>query len=222
MYIIAVVAEKGGVGKTTLALDLAVTATRKGHSVAVLDVDQQATASKWTDRRSEDRPWVVPTHASRIAASIEQARGQGVDFIVIDTPPHSSTEAAEAARRADVVVAPVEPHLFALETMSKLGDLLKIAGNAPFFVVVNKAPVQGSEGSTAADYIEKQGFPVAPVIVHMRAAHRHAGNVGKVAGEYEPKGKAAEETLQLYVYTLQFIDKRRSSNAKGERAHASA
>jgi len=222
MYIIAVVAEKGGVGKTTLALDLAVTATRKGHKVAVLDVDQQATASKWTDRRTEEHPWVVPTHASRIAASIEQAKGQGVDFIVIDTPPHSSTEAAEAARRADMVVAPVEPHLFAMETMNKLADLLKIAGNTPFFVVINKAPIQGSEGVSAADYIKQQGFTVAPVIVHLRAAHRHAGNVGKVAGEYERSGKAAEEALQLYMYTLKFIDTQRSANAKGKPAYARA
>ena len=222
MYIIAVVAEKGGVGKTTLALDLAVTATRKGHKVAVLDVDQQATASKWTDRRTEEHPWVVPTHASRIAASIEQAKGQGVDFIVIDTPPHSSTEAAEAARRADMVVAPVEPHLFAMETMNKLADLLKIAGNTPFFVVINKAPIQGSEGVSAADYIKQQGFTVAPVIVHLRAAHRHAGNVGKVAGEYERSGKAAAEALQLYMYTLKFIDTQRSANAKGKPAYARA
>src|ERR1035438_9891677 len=59
MYIIAVIAEKGGVGKTTLALDLAVTASQKGHTVAVLDVDPQATASKWTDRRDNERPWVA-------------------------------------------------------------------------------------------------------------------------------------------------------------------
>ncbi len=222
MYIIAVVAEKGGVGKTTLALDLAVTATRKGHKVAVLDVDQQATASKWTDRRTKEHPWVVPTHASRIPASIEQAKAQGVDFIVIDTPPHSSTEAAEAARHAEVVIAPVEPHLFAMETMSKLADLLKIAGNAPFFVVINKAPVQGSEGTNAAEYIKQQGFTVAPVIIHLRAAHRHAGNVGKVAAEYERNGKAAEETLQLYTYTLKFIDGQRRANAKAEPAYARA
>jgi len=221
LYTIAVVGEKGGVGKTTLALDLAVTAVRKGHKVAVLDVDQQATASKWTDRRTDDHPWVVPTHAARIAASIEQAKGQGVDFIVIDTPPHSSTEAAEAARRADVVVAPMEPHLFAMETLSKLADLLKIAGGVPFFLVINKAPVQGTEGAIAADHIRKQGFTVAPVIIHLRAAHRHAGNIGKVAAEYERDGKAAEETLQLYTYTLQFIStQRRATNAKAEPAHA--
>ncbi len=222
MYIIAVVAEKGGAGKTTIALDLAVTATSKGHKVAVLDVDPQATASKWTDRRTGDDPWVVPTHAVRIAATIEQAKGQGVDFIVIDTPPHSSTEAAEAARRADIVVSPVEPHMFGLETVEKLTDLLKIAGNPSAFVVVNKAPTQGTEGANAVEYIRRQGFTVAPVILHLRAAHRHASNVGKVAAEFEADSKAAQESLQLYTYTLQLIDKQRKANAKAKSTHARA
>lgn len=209
MYIIAVVAEKGGVGKTTLALDLAVTATRKGCRVAILDVDQQATASKWTDRRTEEYPWVVPTHASRLNAGIAEAKAEGIDFIVIDTAPHSSSDAAEAARLADVVMTPVEPHLYAMETMSKLAQLLKIVGNSSYFAVINKAPTQGREGEVAAQDIEQQGFPVAPVIVHLRAAHRHAGNLGKVAAEYEPNGKAAQETLRLYAYTINFVDNKR-------------
>jgi len=209
MYIIAVVAEKGGVGKTTLALDLAVTATHKGHRAAVLDVDQQATASNWTDRRSEEMPWVVPTPASRLTHAIKDAEAEGIDFIVIDTAPHSAADATEAARRADVVVTPIEPHLFSMETMSKLADLLKIAGSPPYFAVINKAPTHSREGEIAARDIEEKGFPVAPVIVYLRAAHRHAGNLGKVAAEYEPSGKAAQETLQLYTYTRKFVDKRR-------------
>ena len=56
MVVIAVIAEKGGAGKTTLSLDLAVTAVQKGHKAAILDVDPQATASKWTDRRTEELP----------------------------------------------------------------------------------------------------------------------------------------------------------------------
>jgi chromosome partitioning protein len=222
MYIIAVVAEKGGVGKTTIALDLAVTATRKGRSAAIIDVDPQATASKWTDRRASEQPWVVPTHAVRLAAAIEQAKGQGVEFVVIDTPPHSATDAAEAARRADVVLAPIEPHVFALETVSKLSDLLKVAGNPPAFFVVNKAPTQGTEGVNALDYIKRQGFSVCPVILHLRAAHRHAGNVGKVAAEYDVDSKAAEESLQLYTYTTQLLDLRKKPNAKTKPAHTRA
>ncbi len=222
MYIIAVVAEKGGAGKTTLSLDLAVTAVQKGHKVAILDVDPQATASKWTDRRSEQLPWVVPTHAVRLASAIDQAKTQGVNFIVIDTPPHSSTDAAEAARRADIVISPVEPHLFGLETISKLADLLRVAGDPTSFFVVNKAPTQGTEGANAVEYIKKQGFSVCPTVIHLRAAHRHASNVGKTAGEYEGDSKAAQETLQLYVYTLKIINAQRKIHAEAESALARA
>jgi chromosome partitioning protein len=207
--IVAVVAEKGGVGKTTLSLTLAVAAVQAGRKVAVLDTDPQSTASKWTDRRDAEMPWVVPTHAARLGAAIEQARAQGVDFIVIDTPPHSSADATEAARRADLVLAPVEPHLFTLETLPKLADLLKIAGTAPALVVVNKAAVQGTEARDAIEHVKGQGFDVCPVVLHLRAAHRHAGNVGKVAAEHEPRGKAAIEALQLYEYTVNQITRSR-------------
>ena len=212
MYIVAVVMEKGGVGKTTVALNLAVASVQDGRKAAVIDIDQQATASNWTDRRTNEKPWVVPTLTARLAAAIEQAKAQGVDFLVIDTPPHSGIDAAEAARRADVVLVPVEPHLFTLETLPKLADLLKLAGNPPALFVVNKAATQGSEGTNAADYIKAQGFSVCPVILHLRAAHRHATNVGKVA----------QEVRQLYMYTMQFIKSSRKSHGKAEPAHARA
>jgi chromosome partitioning protein len=222
MHTISVVAEKGGVGKTTLALNLAVAAVQKGHTAAVIDLDPQATASKWTDRRTSEHPWVVPTHAARLAAALDQAKAQGVDFVVIDTPPHSGTDAAAAARCADLVLVPFEPHLFTLETLPKLADLLKLAGNAPALFLVNKAPTQGTEGTNAAEYIKAQGFSVCPVILHLRAAHRHATNVGQVAAEYDPDSKAAQEALQLYTYTMQFINSLRKTHAKAEPAHARA
>jgi chromosome partitioning protein len=207
--IIAVVAEKGGVGKTTLALNLAVVAVNNGQKAAVLDLDPQATASNWTDRRSSEFPWVVPTPAARLVAAIDQAKAKGVDFIVIDTPPHSGSDAAEAARRADIVLVPVEPHLFTLETLPKLADLLKLAGSAPALFVISKAATQGTEGTSAADYIKKQGLAVCPTVLHLRAAHRHATNIGKVAAEYEPGSKAALEVAEVYWYTMQQVKKAR-------------
>lgn len=222
MDTIAVVAEKGGVGKTTLSLSLAVAAAQAGRRVAVIDTDPQATAAKWTDRREAEMPWVVATHAARLSAALDQAREQGVDFVVIDTPPHSGADATEAARRADVVLVPVEPHLFTLETVPKLADLLKLAGNPPVLFVVNKAATQGREAEHAADFIRGQGFDVAPVVLHTRAAHRHAGNVGQSASEYEPGGKAAEEVLGLYTYTMQLLDNWRRTHGKAEPTRARA
>jgi chromosome partitioning protein len=205
MQTIAVIAEKGGSGKTTLALNLAVAAVQKGRTAAVIDLDAQATASKWTDRRTEELPWVVTAPSSRLNVALKQAQAQGVDFLVIDTPPNSGTDALEAARRADLVLVPMEPHMFSLETLPKLADLLKLAGNVPALFVVNKAAAQGTEGETTADYIKRQGYTVCPVILTLRAAHRHATNAGKVAAEFEPKGKAAEEVKHLYMYTCKHI-----------------
>lgn len=205
LRVVAVVAEKGGVGKTTLALSLAVAAVRAGRKVAVLDLDPQATAAQWTDRRTPEFPWVVATPASRLKAAIENAQAQHVDFLVIDTPPHAGTDAVEAARCADLVLVPMEPHLYSLETLPKIADLLRLAGDVPACFVVSKSSVQGREGEDAAAFIAGQGFTVCPTTLHLRAAHRHAGNLGQTAQEYEPRSKAAEEAQQIYMYTLQLL-----------------
>lgn len=222
MYIISVCAEKGGVGKTTISLALAVAATQAGKRAAVIDTDPQATASKWTDRREGEFPWIVATPSSRLRAAIDQAKAQGVEFLIIDTPPHAGTDAVEAARVSDAVLVPVEPHLFTLETLPKLRDLLKLAGDPLTIFVVSKAATQGKEAANAAEYIRTQGLAVCPVVMHLRAAHRHAGNLGQSATEYEPTGKAAEEARHLYTYTIKLLKQRSVPHGQEESTRARA
>ena len=212
MHTIAVLSEKGGVGKTTIALDLAVTADHLGKRATVLDIDPQATASKWTDRRVSDTPRVIPTHGVRLGAAISKAKADGVELVVIDTPPHSSADAVEAARWADFVLVPVEPHVFSLDTLAKSADLLNLAGAPAACYVINKAPTQGSEVLEALAYISGLGLLACPVILHLRAAHRHASNAGKSAAEFEASSKAASETFELYNYVLQAL--RKGKNGK--------
>ena len=104
MQTIALIAQKGGTGKTTMALSLAVAAVQDGRTVAVIDLDPQASAGNWADRRAmKDAPAVVSAHVPRLQSVIDTARQNGVDLLIIDTPGKSEQAALAAAKAADPV-----------------------------------------------------------------------------------------------------------------------
>jgi chromosome partitioning protein len=200
MQVLAVIGQKGGNGKTTLSLALAVQAMRAGRSVAVIDLDPQTTAANWSDRRGEELPAVVSCQVARLKQVLDAAEKGGVDFAVIDTPGKSTDALIAAAKAANFSLMPIRPQLFDIETLGNLKDVLTLAGNPPSAVVVNQAPVQGRRHLETQEAIQAQGMTVCPVVIHARAAHGDAGNLGKTAAEYDGSGKAAEETLALYSY----------------------
>jgi glycine/D-amino acid oxidase-like deaminating enzyme len=97
MKTIAIVGQKGGTGKTTLALSLAVAATEAGLRVVVIDLDPQATAANWADRRGQTTPAVLPAPPGRLRPVIEAAAAQGAALLIIDTP--GKIESAAMMRR---------------------------------------------------------------------------------------------------------------------------
>jgi len=109
MYTIALIAQKGGTGKTTLAVSLAVAAGQVGLTALIIDLDPQATACNWKERRKSDGPVVIDAQPSRLAAALEKAEENGVDFAVIDTPARSEQSALAAAKVADLVLIPCRP-----------------------------------------------------------------------------------------------------------------
>ena len=80
MRTIAIISQKGGAGKTTLAVHLAVCAEQSGLTTAVIDLDPQATAAKWGDRREETPPEVISAQAARLAQLLTTAREGGADL----------------------------------------------------------------------------------------------------------------------------------------------
>lgn len=201
MKTLAIIVQKGGSGKTTTALGLAVEAVKAGKSVAVIDLDPQATAANWADCRSDkDNPAVVSCQASRLAQVLQAAQAQGVQLAIIDTPGKSSEAAIAAAKAANKVLIPVQPHKFDIETLSNVSEILGLSNKPPAVAVVNRAPAQGRRHEEAKQALENIGFTVAPVVLFQRTAHADAANLGQTASEYEPKGKAAQEMLALYQY----------------------
>ena len=106
MLTVAVISQKGGAGKTTIAVGLAVAHDRGDGVAVVVDLDPQGSASVWSDLREADRPVVVSAHSPRVGRVLDAARARGVSLAIIDTAPHASDAALAAARAADVVLIP--------------------------------------------------------------------------------------------------------------------
>jgi chromosome partitioning protein len=200
MDVLAIIGQKGGTGKTTTALELAVTACLAGRDVAVIDLDPQTTAANWSDRRGKETPAVVSCQVARLAQVLEAAAKGGANLAIIDTPGKSTDALIGAAKAADFVLIPIQPQLYDIETLASLKDVLTLAGNPPAAVFVNRAPIQGKRHTETQAAAAAQGFTVCPVVIFTRAAHGDAGNIGLAAAEYEPTGKAAHEMTELYAY----------------------
>lgn len=207
MQVVAIIGQKGGSGKTTVALGLAVKATLSGKSVAIIDLDPQTTAANWSDRRQDENPVVVSCQTSRLSRVLEAARKNGAELTIIDTPGKSSDTLIAAAKVANFVLMPIQPQLYDIETLNGLKDILLLAGSPPSAVVVNRAPIQGNRHSETLAAIAAIGLVACPVIIFGRTAHGDAGNIGRTATEKDPKGKAAQEITRLYKYIIMALKK---------------
>ncbi len=199
MQTISIISQKGGSGKTTLTIGLSVEASKAGRNVAIIDLDPQATAANWGDRRDTEQPAVVSCQPARLPQVMKAAAGQGVDLAFIDTPGKSSEAAIAAAKVADLVLIPIQPHLFDIETLANVREILALAGNPTTLLVVNRAPVQGRRHTDTIEALEGAGYQFSPIVIYQRAAHSDAANLGKSASEYDPSGKAAGELGELYA-----------------------
>ena len=203
MFTVALIGQKGGSGKTTVALGLATTAAAVGEEVAVIDLDPQASATKWKDRRAAlNNPAVVSCQVSRLRHTLEAAKSSGADLVVIDSPGKNDSAAVEAAKVADLVLVATRPGVFDMETLPAIRDLLRIAGNPPAFVVFNHMHPQGNR---IADQFKEMtigyaDLPSCPAHLCQRASYADAPTAGKSVQEIEPEGKAAAELQRLYLW----------------------
>jgi chromosome partitioning protein len=199
------IGQKGGGGKTTTGTALAVEAARADLATLIIDLDPQANAANWKDRRDAENPAVVAAPASRLKQTLEAARQHGADFVVIDTPAKSDSAATEAARVADLVLIPVWPQIYPLETLTGLKDLLRLAGRVPAYVVLNGLHPQATRQAEEAKAMiaDIYGFSVCPVHLCDRAIYADSPAAGLSAQESEPAGKAADEVARLYHFVIQ-------------------
>jgi chromosome partitioning protein len=199
MQTIAIVSQKGGAGKTTLAIHLAALAATRAVTL-IIDTDPQATASRWSQWRGDADPEVIDCGApSLLAGKLAKAAELGAELVVIDTPPHADAMARAAARLADLILIPCRPRAFDLAALDATADLVW-ASRKPAFVVFNAGPPRGpriyqeAEELITGDF----GLAIAPVRLPDRAAFHHSTAAGQTAPEFLADGKAAGDMRALW------------------------
>jgi len=205
MLTIAFISQKGGVGKTTLAIHLATAFQAAGRETLVIDLDPQTSAAEWKDARVEERPYVMAVPSSRLKKTLETAKEHEAEVAILDTAPHSEGTALEAARAADLILVPCQPSIMDLRAMRKTADLINHL-KKPIYAVLNEVAPQGTVADEAGRAITAQfGMAVCPVRLGQRVAFNRCLLTGQTAQEYDPGGRAAQEIAALHAWVSTLV-----------------
>ena len=202
MLKVAIVSQKGGSGKTTLALNLAIAAEQAGRAALVLDLDPQGSASAWGKGRTAIAPVVTAAQAHDLETTLEKADAHAAALVLMDTAPHAEQTALSAARHADLVLIPCRPSLLDLRAIAASRDIAALA-KTPAVAVLNGCQAATRLPDQAAEALDAQELELAPVRLGQRIDFVHAVTAGVGVLELRPSGAAAQEIRALHDWLWQ-------------------
>ena len=202
MQTLAFMTQKGGSGKTTLAVHVAVAAGEAGERVVIVDTDPQRSASTWGGTRQQHTPIIAPVAAAELGSVMAAARHDAMTLCIIDTAPHAAPDAVRVAQLADLIIIPCRPAAFDLAAAGSAVDIVRAAGARGAFVL-SACPFRAPEIAETRTVLEGFGLPIAPVVVTDRRAFARAVATGRAVTEFDAEGKAAEEIRELWHWLKQ-------------------
>jgi chromosome partitioning protein len=205
MHTIVLATQKGGSGKSTLTIGLALAAKKAGHQVRLIDTDPQGTLSNWQARRGIAEPMVEAIYnVGRLESRLAQLANGGITVTVVDTASGVSAATAAAIRCADLCLIPARPSVTDIEACAATLKAVR-AWRKPFAFVLNQTPARGRRIDEAAqalggDAARDMSDVLARPFIAMRNDHQDALALGLAVSEYAPAGKSAEEIAQLWQW----------------------
>ena len=202
MKVIAVLNQKGGSGKTTIATQLARGLQLQGHSVLLVDSDQQGSARDW---RAVDEDNPVPVIGlDRPTLDKDLKTVSDKDYVVIDGSPQATNLALSAIKAADFVLIPVQPSPYDDWATNDLVELVKqriemTDGKLKAAFVVSRAIQNTNIGKEVASVLTEYGLPVLDARIMQRVSYPNSAALGKTVFETESKNSNAVQEMTALV-----------------------
>lgn len=213
--LITVAQQKGGAGKTTIAAHLAVALMQKGNKVAIIDIDPQASLTKWHEIRAKNfGEGFTGLHFSntsgwRINSEIMDLKND-YDYIVVDSPPHMEIDAKSAIRASDLLLVPMQPSptdLWATQATIELAKNERIQ----YFLILNRVT---PNSKLAADILKQLDNPPLNAYLGNRVAFASCMMDGKCVTEVSPSSVAAQEIKAMALEIEKIFKKAKKLDKK--------
>lgn len=203
---IAFLARKGGVGKSTLAMHLAVLAQEQGRRPLLIDTDPQGTITAWFRRREQETPTVLQCDVREAQAYLQRAGEQGFDLAIIDTRASLETDATVIAGIADWSIIPTRPAFADLESVHHTAAALVgrgVGARAAFllnFCSPGRGATEAAEtGEARRRLAQYELLPAMHTSIVDRKPLRRALGAGEAVTEFDPESRAADEIRALWL-----------------------
>lgn len=208
---IAFLNQKGGVGKTTLAINVAGRLTGMGYSVILIDADPQGSALDWQAAREGKRLFpVVGLPRPTVHKDIGIIAG-GCDYVVIDSPPRQDALAKSVMVAADLLVIPVQPSPYdiwaAEETLELIKEAIVIKEALKSVFVVNRKIVNTAIGRDVGEALSRYDVPVLATHIHQRVTYAESAGRGLIVSEIDADSLATREITNLTDELLDYDKK---------------
>ena len=206
MRVICFATQKGGSGKSTVAINCAVIAEKAKNKVLIIDMDMQGSALHWYQEREADTPQVIEASADSIESTLEMANEQNFDYVIIDTAGRDEHTVAVAIKLSDFCVIPCRPSSV---DMVATPETVKTARkyDTPAAIVLTQTLPRGSRPDEAGESLS-QIADIAPVWIVSRVSYQDAMMLGLGVSEHSPNGKATAEIKALWQWITKKLRKR--------------
>jgi chromosome partitioning protein len=222
MKTVSVLSRKGGAGKTTVSVSLAVAAQQAGLRTVLVDIDPMRSAAVVLAKRADSASLLLETNAQKLRAVQGLCRREGCDLLIVDTPPAPEADVQRAIDASDFCLAVARPSALDLSALDETLRLIARRGR-PGLVVLNQCPPTrgGAEAVLTRTAIDRFAFaqvPLSQVKLRSRVAYQHASGQQRGVTEWDRASDAAADVLRLLAEVCAASRRRSRQRPRGVRS----